>query len=138
MNLATNLERSAFYFPNRPALSEGPSEISYAQLNDRANRIAIALIKLGVSPGDPVGLFAPNSPDWITVYFGILKMGAVAVTLSSVLMQEEMELLINHAGPKVLFTHDEKLDDLTGLREADRLEKVTSFPFQSPERISNR
>jgi long-chain acyl-CoA synthetase len=124
MNLATNLERSAFYFPDRPALSENFPEITYAQLNDRANRIATALIKLGVNAGDPVGLFAPNSSDWITVYFGILKMGAVAVTTSSVLTRDEMHLLLNHSRPKFLFTYDEKLDDLAGLREFDWLEKV--------------
>jgi len=124
MNIATNLERSAFFFPNRPALSENYKEISYAQLNDRANRVATALIKLGVHPGDSIGIFEPNSPDWIAVYFGILKAGAIAVTLSSVLMREEMELLIGHAKPRILFTYDEKINDLAGLRKAGWLEKV--------------
>ncbi len=124
MNLATNLERSAYYFPDRPALSENFSEITYAQLDDRASRIATALIRLGVKPGDPVGLLAPNSSDWVTFYFGALKTGAVAVTLSSVLTRDEMRLLLNHARPKVLFADDEKLDDLAGLRESDWLKKV--------------
>jgi long-chain acyl-CoA synthetase len=73
MNLATNLERSAFYFPDRPALSEGLSETSYSQLNERANQVATALIRMGVKPGDHVGLCAPNSVDWLTFYFGVLN-----------------------------------------------------------------
>jgi non-ribosomal peptide synthetase component F len=40
MNVATNLEWSAFFFPERPALSEGASETSYAQFNEKANRVA--------------------------------------------------------------------------------------------------
>jgi len=122
MTLAANLERSAFFFPDRPVLSENISEITYAQLNDQANRIATALIRLRVKPGDTVGLFAPNASDWITVYFGALKVGAVAVTLSSQLTRDEMHLLLNHSKPKVLFTCDEKLDDLAGLQESDWLE----------------
>ena len=89
MNLAINLERSAFYFPDRPALSEDLSETSYAQLNERANQAATALIRMGVKPGDHVGLCAPNSGDWLAFYFGVLKAGAVAVTLSSLLKPDE-------------------------------------------------
>ena len=83
MNLATNLEKSAFFFPDRPAISEGGSSITYAQLNDQANRVATGLINMGIKPGDHVGLCAPNSADWLAFYFGVLKAGAVAVTLSS-------------------------------------------------------
>ncbi len=54
MNLARNLERSAFSFPDRPVVSEDLSEISYLELNARANRAATALIKLGVKPGDRI------------------------------------------------------------------------------------
>ena len=73
MNLATNLERSAFYFPDRPALSENLSKTSYAQLNERANQAATALIRMGVKPGDHVRLCAPNSVDWLAFYFGVLN-----------------------------------------------------------------
>jgi long-chain acyl-CoA synthetase len=126
MNLARNLEQSAFFFPDRPALSEDSIETSYAKLNDRSNRVATALIQFGVKPGDHVGLCAPNSGDWIALYFGILKTGGVAVTLSSQLKRDELELLINHSRPKILFTFDEKLDDLIGLRGEGWLDKVIS------------
>lgn len=126
MNIAKNLERSAFYFPNRPVLSEDVSETSYAQLNDRANRVATALIRMGIKPGDHVGLCAPNSGDWIAFYFGVLKAGGVAVAFSSLLKRDELELLINHSRPKFLFTFDKKLDDLAGFRGAGCLDKVIS------------
>jgi long-chain acyl-CoA synthetase len=126
MNIAENLERSAFYFPDRPATSEGPSETSYAQLNEKANRVATALIRMGIKPGDHIGLCAPNSSDWIAFYFGVHKAGAVAVTLSSMLKRDELSLLVNHSKPKILYTFDEKLDDLAALRGADWLNKVIS------------
>jgi long-chain acyl-CoA synthetase len=83
MNIAKNLERSAFFFPSHPAVSEAGVETSYAQLNDLANRMATALIRMGVEPGDHVALCAPNSKDWLAFYFGVLKTGAVAVTMSA-------------------------------------------------------
>jgi len=126
MNIAKNLERSAFYFPDRPVLSEDLSETSYAQFNDRANRVATALIQMGIKPGDHIGLCAPNSGDWIAFYFGVLKAGAVAVSLSSLLKGDELSLLINHSKPKIIFTHDEKLDELAELRRDEYLEKIIS------------
>ena len=124
MNLAKNLENAAFYFPERPALREGGVEINYAQLNERANRVATALIELGLRPGDLAGLCAPNSIDWITFYFGVLKTGAVAVTLSSLLSGDELALLVNHARPRFFFTRENRLSDLDRLREGAGLEKV--------------
>ncbi len=124
MNLATNLERSAFFFPERPAISQAEVEISYGQLNDRSNRIATGLIKMGIRAGDRIGLCAPNSADWITFYFGVLKAGAVAITLSSLLKQDELTLLLNHSKPRVIFTTGERLGGLENLRGTAGIEKV--------------
>ncbi len=126
MNIAKNLEVSALYFPNRPAISEDLSETSYAQLNKRANRVATALIRKGIKPGDHVALCAPNSGDWLAFYFGVLKAGAVAVTLSSQLNKDELQLLIYHARPEFIFTFDEKLDDLLKLKNDECLKKIIS------------
>jgi len=124
MNIAKHLERSALFFPSRPVVSQGGSETSYAQLNDRANQIATALIRFGIQPGDPVGLCAPNSAEWLAFYFGALKAGAVAVTMSSLLKTSELALSVNDSLPKVMYTHEEKLDDLKGLKRPGVLEKI--------------
>ena len=54
MNLARNLERSACYFPDRPAMSEDLKEISYAEFDERANRVATAGNVSGSVPPIPV------------------------------------------------------------------------------------
>jgi long-chain acyl-CoA synthetase len=124
VNIARNLERSAFYFPDRPAVSEGPSEMTYAQLNDKANRIATALIRMGVKPGDHVGLCAPNSGDWLAFYFGVLKLGAVAVTYSPLLKKDEMNLLIGHSRPRILLVAEDRLGEAEELKRAGIVEKI--------------
>jgi long-chain acyl-CoA synthetase len=124
MNLAVNLERSAFFFPDRSAVSENGLEISYAQLNEQANRVATALLRMGIKAGDHLGLCASNSSDWLIFYFGALKAGAVAVTLSSLLSQDEFSLLVDHAKLKLIFTSESRLDSLTDLRGAGGIQKV--------------
>jgi long-chain acyl-CoA synthetase len=126
MNLATNLERSALFFSNRPALSEAGREVTYRQLNEKANRVATALIKMGVKPGDFIGLCAPNSTEWIIFYFGVLKAGAIAVTLSSLLRGDELSFLLNHSRPRFVFTFDEKLNDLSRIKDSCGLGKLIS------------
>ncbi len=126
MNVANNLESSAFCFPDRPAVSQSGVEITYSQLDDNANRVATGLLRIGVGSGDRIGICAPNSIDWITFYFGVLKAGAVAITLSSVLRKDELTLLLEHSKPRFVFTTDDKLDHLQGLRGSVGIEKVIS------------
>jgi long-chain acyl-CoA synthetase len=124
MNLAQNLEASAFFFPDRPAVRQAGFEMTYGQLNDQANRVATGLIKMGVKPGDHVGLCAPNSADWIVFYFGVLKAGAVAVTLSGLLTGDELANLGNHSKPRFIFTVGTKLQELEKLKSSGGLDKV--------------
>ncbi len=124
MNLARNLERSALFFPDRPAIKEGEIPITYQALNTRASRVAASLVKMGVRPGDHIGLCAPNSADWIAFYFGVLKAGAVAVTLSSALMGEELTALASHAKLRLILSVEAKLKELEQLKSDSVLEKV--------------
>jgi len=116
MNLAHNLELSAFFFPDRPALRQNGHELTYRELNDQASRIATGLIKLGIRPGDHIVLCAPNSIEWIAFYFGVLQTGTTAVTLSGMLTGEELANLVNHAKPRIIFTAETKLKELEKLK----------------------
>jgi long-chain acyl-CoA synthetase len=126
MNLAGNLERSVFYFPDRRAIIEGDKQTSYLEFNQESNRVATALMGLGVQRGDHVALCAPNSCEWLAFYFGVLKAGAIAVTLPSTLTKGELTRLLDDAQPKILFTVDEKLDSLGVRRGLPYMEKVIS------------
>jgi len=126
VNLARNLERSALFFGKHPGVSEGGSQMSYAELNARANRVATALAGMGIGGGDHVGLCAPNSGDWLAFYFGVLKLGAVAVTYSPLLKKEEMSLLIGHSRPRILLAAEETLSEAEELKRAGVIEKIIS------------
>jgi long-chain acyl-CoA synthetase len=65
VNIANNLENSALYFSENIAVIEGDSNISFAEFNGEATRIASSLVGAGVHPGDHVALCAPNSYEWL-------------------------------------------------------------------------
>lgn len=117
MNIATNLERTANCFPDATAVIEDDREIPYDAFNRDANRMAGALGQLGLSPGDTVALMAPNSYEWLVFYFGALKMGVRAATLSSALTPDEARATLMDCRPKAVFTTDEYLSQLETFKE---------------------
>jgi long-chain acyl-CoA synthetase len=122
MNVAANLERSALFFPDNPALSQDGREITYSRLDEESGRVAYSLIEKGIAPGDHVALCATNCPEWIAFYFGVLKAGAVAVTLSSLLSFDELAFLVNHARPRMVFT--DRAGELTRLLGPDSASRI--------------
>jgi long-chain acyl-CoA synthetase len=124
MNLATNLENSAFLFPNKPAVREDSICLSYKEFNAQVNRIATGLIKLGVKPRDLVGLCAPNSLNWLIFYFGILKTGATAVTLPNSLMSTDLAAILGNAKPRIIFTTPDRVPTLEQLKGREDMPKT--------------
>ena len=103
---------------------EEDQDTTYEELNIRANQIASALVKLGIEPGDLIALCAPNSRDWIAFYYGVLKTGAVAVTLSFHLTGIELSNLLHHARPRIVYADKSRTADLQAIRESCGLEKI--------------
>ncbi|MGD9282838.1 MAG: AMP-binding protein [Desulfobacterales bacterium] len=116
MNVASNLEKTAFHFPERTAVIEGDKVISYALFKQDARRIASALNRRGIRPGDHVGLCAPNAYEWLAVYFGVLAAGAVAVSFSHLLTRAELAKILQDSKPKALLTADHRLADLIAIK----------------------
>jgi long-chain acyl-CoA synthetase len=116
MNIADNLEKSACYFPDHTAVIEADRKITYSEFNRDASRIASALRASGLRPGDHAALCAPNSYAWLTFYFGVLKAGAAVVTFSNHLKPAEFKRIVLDCAPSVIFTTDDRIDDL-GKRE---------------------
>ncbi len=67
--------------PERIALSTADTELTYAELDERARRAAGALLGLRVSPGDRVALALPAGPDFVAALHGCVQAGAVAVPI---------------------------------------------------------
>src|SRR5512132_3324481 len=112
MNIANHIERAAKFFPEKPAIIFEGAELQYADLNQRANRLANALKANGVVRGDRVALYLPNIPQFAVCYCAVLKAGAIAVSVSSAFKGEEVKYILNDSGAKVLFTTSELLPNV--------------------------
>ncbi|MBN1833660.1 MAG: AMP-binding protein [Deltaproteobacteria bacterium] len=112
MNLATILENSARYFPDKTSIIEGERTYTYSEFNNYASRIASALSGYGIRPGDHIGFCAPNSFDWLALYYGALKCGAIVITFSHLLTKNEFHRILSDCRPRVLFTTEERLPSL--------------------------
>ena len=83
---------------------EGPiHRYTYAEAERRAKRLARALTRLGVKPGDRVGTLAWNSFRHFELYYGISGIGAVCHTINPRLFDEQIVYIINHAADRLLF-----------------------------------
>ncbi len=97
------LEESARKYPDRPCTIFKGAKISYKEMNDLSDRIAGALTALGVKKGDRVGMFMPNTPQFVMIYFGILKVGGVVVATNPLYTPSEIEYQVNDAGVEIMF-----------------------------------
>ncbi|CAB5123614.1 Long-chain-fatty-acid--CoA ligase (EC [Olavius algarvensis associated proteobacterium Delta 3] len=109
MNVAQIVERAAKYFPDKPAVLFEGASLSYAELNLRANRLANTLREKGVARGDRVALFLPNIPAFIVCYHAAVRIGAIAVSVNSMLKEDELQYILDDAGAVLLFTTDDLL-----------------------------
>ena len=91
--------------------------ITYAQMNERANRVANGLSELEVKPGDGVALMMPNRPEWLYVFFAIQKLGAYVVPVNIALKGDGLAYILNHSEAKVLFVATELAETLGAVRE---------------------
>jgi long-chain acyl-CoA synthetase len=99
VNLACILADAASAHADRPALLFEGERISYGELDRRAAVAAAVLEERGVRKEDRVALKLPNTPDYIAAYFGILRLGAVAVPLNVLLAQPEVDTRLEAASP---------------------------------------
>lgn len=98
----TFLERSGRAFPSRSAIISPNGIISYGELLQRSRRLAQALQRLKVKPGDRVALLTENTAQTIECNFSIPAVGAVIVALNPWLEEQELQSLLNYCEAKVL------------------------------------
>lgn len=96
------ITNSARRYPHKPAVISEGRRVSYAELNDRANRLANALLEQGIKKGDRVAILFYNSPEFVESCFAVLKAGAVVVPLNFRLAGPELADMISDSDAAML------------------------------------
>ncbi|HEX9822126.1 MAG TPA: AMP-binding protein [Methylomirabilota bacterium] len=102
--LGTLLDEMAAARPEAEAVVFRGERLTYAALRERADRLARALLALGVARGDRVALLLPNRPEWLIGAFAAAKLGAVTVAISTFSAPPEIAWTLEHARPRVILT----------------------------------
>ncbi len=132
MNLASAFLASVQKRPDKIALYWGEQEFTYATLLQQSLAVAKQLVEsYAVKPGDRVGLWLKNRPEFVPALFGILEAGAVAVPINNFLKPAEVNYILQDAGIDVVITDEELAAHFAALaaaRPALKLFKAEDFP----------
>ncbi|MBM3531507.1 MAG: AMP-binding protein [Alphaproteobacteria bacterium] len=87
-------DRAAFYAGDEP--------YGYAWLDDKSRRAALGFSTMGIRPGDRVAIWLPNLPEWPALYFGLARLGAIAVLVNTRFRSSEVQDIVGRTRAKAL------------------------------------
>ncbi|MGO8914429.1 MAG: AMP-binding protein [Stellaceae bacterium] len=116
--IGVHFDKVAARWGGRDALVVRHQDIrwSYGELKARVDGFAAGLLALGLEPGDRVGIWSPNSSEWVVTQFATAKAGLVLVNINPAYRLSELDYALNKVGCKALITADHfKTSDYVGM-----------------------
>lgn len=110
-------------FADREALVFEDRRLTFGEIANNVDRVAKGLMHIGVKPGDKVGVWLLNQPEWMDLMFAIAKIGAVLVPINTRFRTHDLEYLLTQSDCAFLITHDRSgpIDYLGMVREVVEL-----------------
>lgn len=116
-NASTLLEQNVATRPHKVALYSAARTLTFQAVADEANQVGNALLQLGVRFGDGVGILAPDSAEWVTAFFGAIKIGAIVVCLNTLWQPQEYDYILRDSRLRVLIIHESLLAQIEPIRD---------------------
>lgn len=112
MNLGEMLAETVKKYPDKTAIALGDRRLSYTELDIASNKVAYTLLQMGLRQGDRVALLLTNTPEFAAIYFGIVKIGAIAVPLDTRYTVSQVTSLLANSQPRVLVADSSGIEPL--------------------------
>lgn len=112
------LHRAMDLYGSRIGVVSGDRQFTYAELGQRAERLATGLEKLGIAAGDRVAYLCYNNHQLLEAYFGVIQARAILMPLNVRLSEMELATILHHSGAKMVVFEDDFADTATNLRRA--------------------
>ena len=127
LTLGTLVEHNASKYPSRPAIKYEDREITYADFNAWANRIAHYLRGQGLKKGDAIAVFLENRPELLAVVSGAAKIGVACAMLNTSQKGRVLEHSINLIKPRMVVVGEELIDNFEGVRNDIQVTNLYQF-----------
>jgi long-chain acyl-CoA synthetase len=116
-------------FPKNPAIIfpgafADERKVSYRELNEKSNRLANALMDMGVKKGDRVALLMPNCPQFVISYYAVLKVGGIVVATNPLYSPREIEFQLNDCGAETMICLSLFYKTVMGVKDRTKLKNV--------------
>ncbi|MBI1733709.1 MAG: acyl--CoA ligase [Candidatus Rokubacteria bacterium] len=130
-NLGYLFEAAVTLAPSRPVLFQDDVQLTYAQLDERCNRVATGLARLGAAAGDRVALMFSNDFRFLESLFGPMRIGAVPVPLNTRMGDEALRYVVEDAEATVLIANRAMADRARAL--ATSVSRVKHVVIDGPD-----
>lgn len=122
--LSEILDNAAIDRPDDPATVFLGATLTFRHLKTRADALAGALVQLGITKGDRVGIMLPNCPQYIIAAFALLRLGAIVVNINPIYTAREVSNVVGDSGLRLLITLDRLAPLALEIRTGTSLEHV--------------
>jgi len=119
-NAVDILERNLSERANKVGLYSVDRNMTFQEVANEVNQVGNALKKLDVRIGDFVGILSLDVPEWVTSFFGIMKIGGIAIGMNTLLKPHEYEYILRDSRARILIVHPALLPSIQEIR--DKLE----------------
>src|ERR1700733_2821958 len=141
-NLADLFEAAVDAYPEREYLIANGARRTYAQMEERANRLAHHLAAQGIGPGDHVGIYSYNSVEWVETAWAVFKLRAIWININYRYVEDELRYLLTNADLKAIVHQREfsplvatLLPDLPELRHVIVVEDGSDGRSSTPDAV---
>ncbi|MEH6936747.1 long-chain-fatty-acid--CoA ligase [Bacillus sp. JJ664] len=139
-NLNRNLKNSAAMYPNRFAYTFLDQSVTYQELDEMVDKVALGLYENGIGKGDRVALVLGNCPEFVIAYYGILRTGASVVPINPIFTPREITYILSNSKAKAVIANSGLSHLLSSLVNTLENLKITFYteslnPYNSWEQL---
>src|SRR3972149_11753187 len=99
-------EKQAEKHPDKTAIIFLGTTFTYSEIGEYVRRFAAALYEMGVREGEKMIIYIPNSPQWVIAWFGIQKIGGIAVPITPIYTSYDLQYIANDSGAETVICAD--------------------------------
>jgi len=118
------LNLAAAQFHDRPATVFLGAQLTFSEVKERADKLAMALSRLGIRKGDRVGIMLPNCPQYLISFFAIVRLGAIVTNVNPIYTPREVALVAKDSGMRAMITLDLLAGTVLGVQTETQIEQI--------------